>query len=60
MSSASPSGTRVMSGGSSTIRRLPATSSVKRGSARSLVRWRARLAARAISWRRGSGLSAAR
>ena len=49
---ASASGTWVISGGSSTIRRPPRCSRVNRGRARSLVRLRARFADRLISARK--------
>ena len=56
-SSASAGLGRVISGGSSTIQRRPSRTSVKRGSARSLVRRRARFAARRTSLR-SPGLAA--
>jgi hypothetical protein len=49
----------VINGGSSTIFRTPSTSRVNRGSARSLVRFRARLADRATPRRSGPAVSAA-
>jgi hypothetical protein len=49
----------VINGGSSTIFRTPSTSRVNRGSARSLVRFRARLAERATLSCSGPAVSAA-